>query len=148
MNKLTLAGIVGVLVVVGISIAYAMGVLPKREQAPPSDRENFSLRSEAQDQSKGQGEGAGIAAMAQAAQEKKYLFMLDPSDPAEKPFLTDLKIDPATTEAITAFMAPPGSVIAEIKGATNKEELVAALQKASSACGSGGCAPGSCGPQK
>ena len=76
------------------------------------------------------------------------IVILDPSDPAEKPFLTDLKIDPQTPEAITAFMAPPGSVIAEFKGATDKAELIAALQKASAACGSGGCAPGGCGPQK
>jgi hypothetical protein len=285
MNKLAVAGVVGGLVIVGISIAYAIGVLPKSEQLSPSDKENSSVRSEGQRRIKGQGGGAGIAAMAQAAQEKKYLFaffwkdessetanmkkvfeeamlrvkdransiqicisdssesgiienfdlkrapmplalviapngaimggfpqkidedsllsafgspcteqcmktmqdgnlvllcvqnksttsnedamkgvkafaedvryasatrivMLDPADPAEKPFLNDLKIDTETKEAVTAFMAPPGSVIAEFKGTTEKEELIAALQKASTGCGPGGCGPGGCGPKK
>ena len=75
------------------------------------------------------------------------VVMLDPSDSTEKSFLTDLKIDPLTTEAITAFMAPPGSVIAEFKGATDKDALVAALQKANTGCGPGGCGPGGCCPK-
>jgi hypothetical protein len=87
------------------------------------------------------------------AEDERYasatkIVMLDPSDSAEKPFLTDLKIDPQTTDAITAFLAPPGSVIAEFKGATGKNELIAALEKASTACGPGGCGPGGCCPQK
>ena len=77
------------------------------------------------------------------------IVMLDPADAAETSFLNDLKIDPKTTEAVTAFLAPPGSVIAEFQGATDKAELIAALQKASTACGPGGvCGPGGCGPQK
>lgn len=74
------------------------------------------------------------------------IVMLDPADPAEAAFLTDLKIDPKTEEAITAFLAPPGSAIAEYKGATDKEELVATLQKASSGCAGGQCGPGGCPP--
>jgi hypothetical protein len=285
MNRLAVTGVVGGIVVVGISIAWAMGVLPASEKQSPFDRESSSVRYEEKGNALYQDGGAGIEALAQAAREKKYLFaffwkdessdttnlrkvfeesmekvkeranfikvcisdsseggiikkfklqsapmplvlaiapngaimggfpqsfdeekllnafgtpsteqcmksmtdgnlvllcvqnksttsneeamkgvkefaadpkfssatnivVLDPSDPAEKPFLTDLKIDPQTTEAITAFMAPPGLVIAEIKGATDKAELVAALQKASSGCGSGGCGPGGCGPQK
>jgi hypothetical protein len=76
------------------------------------------------------------------------VVMLDPSDAAETPFLADLKIDPKVPEAVTAFMAPPGSVIAEFKGATVKDELIAALQKASTGCGPGGCGPGGCGPKQ
>jgi hypothetical protein len=74
MNKLTVAGVVGGLVIVGISIAYAVGILPKSKQSSPSDNENSSVQGEAQRKTKVQGEGAGIAAMKQAAQEKKYLF--------------------------------------------------------------------------
>ena len=49
---------------------------------------------------------------------------------------------------MTAFMAPPGAVIAEFTGATTKQELVAALEKAASAaCPGGKCGPGGCGPQ-
>jgi hypothetical protein len=76
------------------------------------------------------------------------IVMLDPADPAEASFLTDLKIDPKTEEAVTAFLAPPGSAIAEYKGATDKEELIATLQKAASGCCPGGsCGPGGCAPK-
>ena len=74
---------------------------------------------------------------------------LDPSDAAESEFLSQLKIDPKTSEAVTAFMAPPGSVIAKYAGATDKSTMIAALTAATSgACGSGGCGPSGCGPTK
>lgn len=75
------------------------------------------------------------------------IVMLDPSDSAESSFLGDLKIDPKTAKAVTAFLVPPGSAIAEFEGETNKEQLLAALQSAGS-CGPGGvCGPGGCGPK-
>ena len=52
------------------------------------------------------------------------IVMLDPTDSAEASFLADLKIDPKTEEAMTVFLAPPGSAIAEYKGATDKADLV------------------------
>jgi hypothetical protein len=76
------------------------------------------------------------------------IVMLDPTDSAEASFLADLKIDPKTDEAMTVFLAPPGSAIAEYKGATDKAELAATLQKASSGCAGGSCGPGGCGPKK
>ncbi len=77
------------------------------------------------------------------------IVMLDPTDPAEASFLTDLKIDPKTEEAMTVFLAPPGLAIAEFKGATDKAALAAVLQKASSGCCPGGsCGPGGCCPKK
>ncbi len=75
------------------------------------------------------------------------IVMLDPKDSAEASFLGDLKIDPKTTVAVTAFLVPPGSAIAEFEGATEKVQLVAALQKASTGCGPGGCGPGGCAPK-
>ena len=75
------------------------------------------------------------------------IIMLDPSEAAESAFLADLKIDPKESEAVTALLAPPGSVIAEFKGATGKDELIAALQKATTGCGPGGCGPGGCCPK-
>ena len=76
------------------------------------------------------------------------IVKLDPTDSAEASFLGDLKIDPQTKVAVTAFLAPPGAVIAEFEGATQKDELIATLIKASSACGPGGsCGPGGCGPR-
>ena len=77
------------------------------------------------------------------------IVMLDPTDSAEASFLADMKVDPKTEEAMTVFLAPPGSAIAEYKGATDKAELVATLQKASSgSCGPGGsCGPSGCPPK-
>lgn len=75
------------------------------------------------------------------------IVMLDPTDSAEASFLADLKIDPKTEEAMTVFLAPPGSAIAEYKGATDKAELVTTLQKASSGCSGGSCGPGGCPPK-
>ena len=77
------------------------------------------------------------------------IVMLDPADSAEASFLADMKIDPKTEEAMTVFLAPPGSAIAEYKGATDKAELAATLQKASSgSCGPGdSCGPGGCPPK-
>jgi len=77
------------------------------------------------------------------------IVMLDPTDSAEASFLADMKIESKTEEAMTVFLAPPGSAIAEYKGATDKAELVATLQKASSgSCGPGGsCGPSGCPPK-
>lgn len=75
------------------------------------------------------------------------IVMLDPADSAEAPFLADMKIDPKTEEAMTVFLVPPGSAIAEYKGATDKAELAETLQKASSGCAGGSCGPGGCGPK-
>ncbi len=76
------------------------------------------------------------------------IIMLDPTDSAEASFLKDLKIDPKTEEAMTVFLVPPGAAIAEYKGATEKTELVAILQKASSSsCAGGSCGPGGCPPK-
>lgn len=77
------------------------------------------------------------------------IVMLNPADDAEASFLGDLKISAKAVEAVTAFMAPPGTVIAEFTGPTKKEDLVSALEKSSSGCCPGGkCGPGECGPQK
>ena len=55
-----------------------------------------------------------------------------------------LKADPKAKTATTAFLAPPGVVLAIIEGATSKENLPASLKKAASGCGPGasfGCCP-------
>jgi hypothetical protein len=75
------------------------------------------------------------------------IVILDPADSAEAAFLADLEIKPTIEEAMTVFLAPPGSAIAEFKGATNKDELAAALQKAGSGCAGGSCGPGGCPPR-
>ena len=75
------------------------------------------------------------------------VVMLDPTDGAEASFLKDLQIDPKTETAVTIFLAPPGMPVAKYEGATNKDEIVATLQKASSSCGPGGCGPSGCAPK-
>lgn len=77
------------------------------------------------------------------------IVMLDPSDKAEASFLGDLRVPPETKDAVTVFLAPPGSPVGMFKGATNKDQLVETLEKASSGCCPGGsCGPSGCGPQK
>lgn len=72
---------------------------------------------------------------------------LDPADAEEAEFLADLKIDPKTPQAVTAFLAPPGVALALFEGPTDRDELVATLEKASTGCGPGGCGPNGCAPR-
>ncbi len=65
------------------------------------------------------------------------IVSLDPADEAESKFLKLLQVDPKTAEAVTALIAPPGAVVAQYKGATDKEVMVAALA-AKQAGGGGG----------
>jgi hypothetical protein len=77
------------------------------------------------------------------------IVTIDPADAAEAKLMAQLKIDPATPVAVTAFMAPPGAVIAKYTGATDKNAMIATLTAATSGgCGSGGCGPSGCGPTK
>jgi hypothetical protein len=64
--------------------------------------------------------------------------MLNPTDAAEAKFLRKLQIDPKRKEAMTVFLAPPGTIIGTFKGPTDKKTLVAKL----AACGAGRCGPG------
>ncbi|MGB6064825.1 MAG: hypothetical protein WBG50_08445 [Desulfomonilaceae bacterium] len=73
------------------------------------------------------------------------VLMLDPSLPAERPFLTRLGINGPVNEAMTLLIAPPGSIIGSFKGATDKNRLVASVAKASKGCCGAGCKPGQCG---
>lgn len=77
------------------------------------------------------------------------VIILDPGDPAETSFLTNLKADLQSDSAVTLFMAPPGAVLAQYKGATEKDGLVKTLDDAMSKSGCGpGSAPGCCPPKK
>ena len=75
------------------------------------------------------------------------IVMLNPTDTVEAGFLKDLQVDPKTEMAVTVFLAPPGMPVAMYEGATSKDEIMATLQKASSACGPGGCGPAGCPPK-
>jgi hypothetical protein len=66
------------------------------------------------------------------------VVMLDPQDPAEASFLSDLGIEPHTSVAVTALLVPPGTVAAKFEGPTSKEIFMAAFQRS---CGPGGCGP-------
>ena len=71
------------------------------------------------------------------------VLKVDPADRDEKAFLAKLQVDLDTDKALTVFLAPPGTRIATIQGATDKEALVTKLMSAMSSCGPGG---GGCGP--
>lgn len=74
---------------------------------------------------------------------------LNADDAAEASFLKELKVDSRTPGPVTLLMAPPGTVVGKFDGAVTKNELVAKLASAQSACGPGGkCGPGGCGPKK
>jgi len=93
----------------------------------------------------------GVQAFKADARYGKFteIVSVDPTDAAETKFLAQLKIDPKTDVAVTAFMAPPGAVVAKYNGATDKNTIIATLTAATSGgCGSGGCAPSGCGPTK
>jgi hypothetical protein len=72
------------------------------------------------------------------------VLMLDPGQPAERPFLAKLGINGPVKEATTLFMAPPGSIIGSFRGPTDKNQLISTLTKSISSCGAG-CQPGQCG---
>jgi hypothetical protein len=74
------------------------------------------------------------------------IVTIDPANKVEGKFISQLKIDPNTNGAITAFLAPPGSIIGKFEGATDKNMLLASLQRAMASCGSG-CGPQGCGPK-
>jgi hypothetical protein len=68
-------------------------------------------------------------------------------DPAEAGFLKALKIDPATSQAVTAMLLPPGSVVGSFTGGVTKAQLAEKLKAAQSTCCPGGkCGPGGCCP--
>lgn len=72
------------------------------------------------------------------------IVKVDPSDPKELKLLSQLKADPQSKTATTAMLAPPGVLVTKVEGATSKDELAAALQKAMSSCAPGagaGCCP-------
>ncbi len=76
------------------------------------------------------------------------IVMLNPADTSEARFLGDLKIDPKTSDALTIFLVPPGGILGEFKGPTQKDDLVSVLVKATSGpCAGGACGPGGCGPR-
>ena len=67
--------------------------------------------------------------------------ILDPTDGAEAPFLSDLQIDPGQEVAKTLMLVPPGSIVASLEGATTKEDFLAALRSGLRGCGPMGCGP-------
>jgi len=76
------------------------------------------------------------------------VVMLDPSNPAERDFLSTLGVDPATADAVTILMVPPGTAVAQVVGKTDKETLIKELEASAKRPG---CAPGAksgCCPKK
>jgi hypothetical protein len=64
----------------------------------------------------------------------------DETDLDEQRMLNSLGINGKHSEAVTAFLAPPGVLIGKFTGKTNKDQLLAALAQKQQG---GGCCPGS-----
>ena len=76
--------------------------------------------------------------------EMTEIVKVDPSDAKETKLLAQLKADPQAKIATTAFLAPPGVMVAKVSGPTTKDGFVTALKSASSGCapgGGSGCCP-------
>jgi hypothetical protein len=70
------------------------------------------------------------------------IITVDPADAAEESLLKQFKVDPKTGEAVTVFLAPPGTMIGSYKGETKKDALVAAATTAAKGCDpKSGCCP-------
>jgi hypothetical protein len=74
------------------------------------------------------------------------IIKLSPTTVGEEKFLKKLRVNSNPTEAITIFLAPPGSMLGTFKGATDKEvlkkTLMAAMRNQSCGPSSGsGCCP-------
>ncbi|MCA9443763.1 MAG: hypothetical protein KC964_23395 [Candidatus Omnitrophica bacterium] len=59
---------------------------------------------------------------------------IDPSDPAEAPFMQNLNIDPNSRTAMTVMMTPPGVPVSTFTGGTTKNSFVNEL-KMEGGCG-------------
>ena len=70
------------------------------------------------------------------------IITVDPADAAEQRLLRQFKVDPKTEEAVTVFVAPPGTMVGTYKGETTKDALVAAAKTAAKSCNpKSGCCP-------
>ena len=74
------------------------------------------------------------------------IIKLSPTTVGEEAFLKKLQVNSNPAEAITVFLAPPGSMLGTFKGATDKEVLKKTLMAAmkNSSCGpssGSGCCP-------
>lgn len=70
------------------------------------------------------------------------IITIDPTDAGEEALLKQFKVDPKTAEAVTVFLAPPGTTVATYTGETKKDVLVAAAKTAAKGCDpKSGCCP-------
>jgi hypothetical protein len=78
---------------------------------------------------------------------KVAVVSIDPADPAEAKFLSQINMNAGPNVATTALLAPPGSVVASFEGATKKDQFVAAIKSVpKGGCGPSGCGGKPCGP--
>jgi hypothetical protein len=75
------------------------------------------------------------------------VLAVDPRDRSEAKLLSDLRVDPRTSQAVTVLLAPPGAPIATFPGAVTKAQIVEKVTSAQSGpCAGGKCGPGGCCP--
>jgi hypothetical protein len=76
------------------------------------------------------------------------VVMLDPSNPAEREFLATLGVDPATPDAVTILMVPPGTAVAQVVGKSDKTTLIKELEASATRPGCAQGAGSGCCPKK
>jgi hypothetical protein len=92
---------------------------------------------------------AACAAACSQMAGKSVVVAIDMDDPAEKGFLTQLKVDFTSTEPIVLVVNAAGQITGNYTGVTDATELVVASQKSVGGCAPGACGSGkSCGPTK
>lgn len=70
------------------------------------------------------------------------IVTIDPQDANEQKFLNQLGANLQSSEAVTLLISPPAEIIGKYTGATDKNQMVSDLEKATSGC----CCPGGCCP--
>lgn len=67
------------------------------------------------------------------------VFALNPSDPNESAFLTEMQIDPRSQAPITVLLAPPGVLVEKFAITASGGDMAAALHKAGKCCNDPNC---------
>ena len=93
------------------------------------------------------GRAAAVGACAEATKTlagKALTVVIDPADPREVDFVTEMQLDPKAHVAVTDVVNPKGERVTAFDAVPPAATLAEAATKPASACGPGGCAGGRC----
>jgi hypothetical protein len=84
--------------------------------------------------------GASGFASDPSFKERTEIISLVAHDPEERRFMTDMELDPVTTnESVIIVMAPPGALVGKFPAAATKEQIAAELHAAGKCCDDPNC---------